>query len=77
MLRNALSLVRDAIALSKQLRQQLQQPFGIDDYVIHALSEDKKGTAPSSTILMRILQSTQILKNWSIQKQMYMMVSST
>jgi transcriptional regulator with GAF, ATPase, and Fis domain len=43
---NALSFVRDRVALSKQIRQQLKDMFAIDDYVIHALSEDKKRHRP-------------------------------
>lgn len=43
---NALASVRDKQVLAKILRQQLKELFGIEDYVIHCLSKDKKTHRP-------------------------------
>lgn len=43
---NAMASVRDKHSLAKVLRQQLGELFQIEDYVIHALSEDRKTHRP-------------------------------
>lgn len=43
---NAMASVRDKQVLAKILKQQLMELFGIEDYVIHALSRDKKTHRP-------------------------------
>ncbi|WP_288879968.1 sigma 54-interacting transcriptional regulator [Pedobacter panaciterrae] len=43
---NALASVREKELLSVVLRTQLKELFGIDDYIVHALNEDKKSFTP-------------------------------
>ena len=43
---NAIAAERDKNALAKALKQQLKALFHIEDYVIHALSDDKKYHTP-------------------------------
>jgi len=43
---NAIAAERDKIALAKTLKQQLKALFHIEDYVIHALSDNKKYQTP-------------------------------
>ncbi|MEO7047831.1 MAG: hypothetical protein ABI091_21210, partial [Ferruginibacter sp.] len=43
---NAIASIREKYTLAKVLSHQLQDLFGIEDYAIHALSEDKKTHRP-------------------------------
>jgi transcriptional regulator with GAF, ATPase, and Fis domain len=43
---NAMASVRDKQMLAKMLKSQLNELFGIEDYVIHVLSKDKKTHRP-------------------------------